>query len=685
MTQPPSPPIAERRPHELTRHDHTRVDDYFWLRQRDSPKVIAYLEAENAYGDSLLAHTGSLQEELFQEIKGRIQQTDTSAPTRIGDCLYYHRVEEGRQYKILCRRQGSMAADEQILLDVNARAEGHRFFDVRGASTGGPEQGLYAWAEDDEGRGFFTLRFKDLASGERLPDAIANVTESFAWAEDGRTIFYVKQHPETLRWYQLYRHVLGTDVSDDELLYEEADETFDMWLSKTRSRQYILLTLWQTVSTEIRYLPADQPDADWRIFEPRQRHHEYSVDHGGDRFYVRTNDEAVNFRLMQTTLDATARANWEEVIPHRDDVLLEDVAAFHHHLVVSERENGLQQLRIRRRDTGDEHYLDFGEAVYDASTSRNAEYDRTTLGFRYESMTTPESEFDYDMDTRERVLVKRQAILGGFDPADYQTERLWATADDGRRVPISIVYRRGLSRDGSQPLLLYGYGSYGASMDADFSASLLSLLDRGFAFAIAHVRGGEELGRTWYEDGRLLNKCNTFTDFIACAEHLVGKAYTHPDRLFAEGGSAGGLLMGAVMNLRPDLFHGIIAHVPWVDVVTTMLDDSIPLTTSEYDEWGNPNEKKYYDYMLAYSPYDNIVATDYPHLLVTTGLADAAVQYWEPAKWVARQRALRTDGNRLVLKTEMEAGHGGPSGRYRRYRKTALDYAFLIDLVNPAD
>ena len=683
MTALPSPPVADRRPVELTAHGHRRIDEYFWLRERDDPEVLAYLRAENTYGEALMAHTAHLREVLFEEIVGRIQQTDTSAPTRQGEYLYYTRLEEGREYGILCRRRGSMEGEEQILLDINARAKGHEFFDVRG-ELADPAQRRYGWGEDDEGRGFYTLRFKDLDSGEMLADVIPDVTQNFVWAEDGRTIFYVRQHPETLRWHRLYRHELGTDPADDVLVYEETDETFDMRLSKTRSREFILLTLWQTVTSEVRFIPADKPDEPWQVFEPRRRHHEYDIEHAGDRFYIRTNDQATNFRLMQTPVDTTSCARWEEVIPHRQDVLLEEVAAFRQHLVLSERKDGLRRLRIRRRDSGAEHYLDFGEPAYEASTARNWEYDATTLGYHYESMTTPASDYDYHMDTRERVLVKRQAVLGGFDPADYRTERLWATAPDGLRVPVSVVYRLGLARDGSHPLLLHGYGSYGSSLDASFSASRLSLLERGFVYAIAHVRGGQELGRAWYDDGKLLNKRHTFTDFIACAEHLVQEGYTRSDRLFASGASAGGLLMGAVMNLRPDLFHGIIAHVPWVDVITTMLDDSIPLTTSEYDEWGDPNDEEYYDYMLSYSPYDNVAATDYPHLLVTAGLADAAVQYWEPAKWVARQRALRTDSHRLILRTEMEAGHGGPSGRYRRYRETAVDYAFLIDLLPPS-
>ena len=440
--------------------------------------------------------------------------------------------------------------------------------------------------------------------------------------------------------------------------------------------------MWQTVSNEYRFIPAAEPRAEFRLLAPRQRDHEYTIDHGNGWFYLVTNDQARNFRLMRTPDEATGREHWEEVIPHREDVLLEDVDVFDRHLVAVERSDGLRRLRIRRLDSGAEHDIDFGEPAYLAYTYGNWEFDTSTLRYRYQSLTTPDSDYDYDMDTRQRVLVKREEVLGGdFDPAHYRTERLWATARDGARVPISIVYRKGLERDGRHPLLLYGYGSYGYTIDASFASNRLSLLDRGFVYAIAHVRGGQALGRAWYDDGKLLRKKNTFTDFIDCAEHLVAQGFTSPERLYAEGASAGGLLVGAVMNMRPDLFHGFVAQVPWVDVVTTMLDDSIPLTTGEYDEWGNPNERQYYDYMLSYSPYDNLAAADYPHLLVLTSVEDAAVQYWEPAKWVARQRALRTGDSRLLLKTEMVAGHGGPSGRYRRYRETALVYAFLLDLA----
>ena len=683
--EPMPAPAAEKRPHELTAHGHVRVDDYYWLRERDNPEVTAYLEAENDYAKSVMAHTEPLQERLFEEIKGRIKQTDSTAPSRRGEYLYYTRYEDGKEYPIHCRRRGSMEAEEEVLLDVNALAEGHEYYDVSSWSVN-PSQDVLAFAADTTGRGLCTIHFKDLSTGQVREESISSATSNLAWAEDDRTLFYMRQHPETLRWYRLYRHELGTDAAADVLVYEEEDETFDAYVFKTRSRAWIVLGMWQTVSNEYRFVPADQPRSEFRLLAPRQRDHEYTIDHGNGWFYLVTNDQARNFRLMRTPEDATGREHWEEVIPHREDVLLEDVDVFDGHLVTAERKDGLRRLRIRRLDSADEHEIDFGEPAYLAYTYGNWEFDTSTLRYRYQSLTTPDSDYDYDMGTKERVLVKREEVLGGdFDPAHYRTERLWATARDGARVPISIVYRKGLERDGSRPLLLYGYGSYGYTIDASFASNRLSLLDRGFVFAIAHVRGGQALGRAWYDDGKLLRKKNTFTDFIDCAGHLVEQGYTSPERLYAQGGSAGGLLVGAVMNMRPDLFHGFVAQVPWVDVVTTMLDDSIPLTTGEYDEWGNPNEKEYYDYMLSYSPYDNLAAGDYPHLLVLTSVEDAAVQYWEPAKWVARQRVLRTGDSRLLLKTEMVAGHGGPSGRYRRYRETALVYAFLLDLAGAAE
>ncbi|MDX1622822.1 MAG: S9 family peptidase [Gemmatimonadota bacterium] len=682
----PEPPMARTVPESLETHGHVRVDPYYWLRERENPDVVAYLEAENEYTESMTSHLEGLRETLFEEIKGRIKQDDSSVPYRKDDYFYYRRYEEGDQYPIYARKKGSLEAEEEVLLDANALAEGHDFLSVR-ASAVSPDHRTLAFAVDTVGRRFYTVRFKDLETGEAADDVIPKVTGNLAWASDSRTIFYSKQDPKTLRSHRIFRHRLGDDPADDALVYEEADETFSTYVFRSRSERYLMIGSFQTLSDEWRYLDADDPTGEFRLFLPRERGHEHTVHHLGDHFYIRTNEgDAENFKLMRTPVDDTARGRWEEVIPHRQDVLLEGFTPFDDHLVVTERKAGLIQLRIRPwDDPADEHYLDFGEEAYLAYVQNNPETDSGILRYAYQSMTTPESVYDYDMETRERTLLKRDEVLGDFDPADYATERISAPARDGERVPVSLVYRKDrFDRSGDSPLLLYGYGSYGYSLDPTFSASRLSLLDRGFVYAIAHVRGGEVLGRRWYEAGKLLNKRNTFTDFIDVAEHLVSSGYADADRVYAIGGSAGGLLMGAVVNMRPDLFDGIVARVPWVDVVTTMLDDDIPLTTSEFDEWGDPKEKEYYDYMLTYSPYDNVVEQPYPNMLVTTGLHDSQVQYWEPAKWVARLRARKTDDNTLLLKTNMEAGHGGASGRYERYRETAFIYAFLLDLAGLA-
>lgn len=680
----PVPPVAQAKPATLTTHGHERVDNYYWLRERENPAVTEYLNAENAYTDAVMAHTKALEDALFEEIKGRIKQTDESVPYRYKDYYYYDRREEGKSYAIYCRKKGSMEAPEEIMLDVNVLAEGYDHMRVRGREVSSG-QNIFAYASDTVGRRIYTIYFKDLDTGELLDDVIPEVTGGMAWANDNKTLFYAKQDPVTLRSHLIYRHVVGTDPATDVLVYDEKDEEFSCYVWKTKSEEYVMIGSFQTLSSEYRFADADDPTSSFKVFLPREANHEYHVYHYGDRFYVRTNYEAKNWRLVETPVDATGKENWKEVIPHRNDVLLEGVEIFKDYLVLEERKDGLIRIRIRPWSGAEEHYLDFGEPAYLAYVSTNPEFDTQLVRYVYQSMTTPRSTYDYDMAARDKTLLKRDEVLGGFDPADYRTERLWAPARDGVAVPISVVYHVDTPRDGSAPLLLYGYGSYGYSMDAGFSAARLSLLDRGFVYAIAHVRGGEELGRQWYENGKLLEKKNTFTDFIDCAEYLIAEKYAGAGRVYAMGGSAGGLLMGAVANMRPDLFHGIVAHVPWVDVVTTMLDDDIPLTTAEYDEWGDPNEKEYYDYMLSYSPYDNVVAQDYPNLLVTTGLHDSQVQYWEAAKWVAKLRALKTDGNRLLLKTHMDAGHSGGSGRYRRYRETAFDYAFLLDLAGLSD
>ncbi|MCP4897654.1 MAG: S9 family peptidase [bacterium] len=678
---PAQAPRATVKPHTLEIHDHTRVDDYYWLKERENPEVINYLEAENTYTDAVMSHTRALQEELFNEIVGRIKKNDESVPYFDNGYYYYDRFEEGGEYPIYCRREGSMDGDEEIILNANQRADGQPYYAARGLEVSSGND-ILAFSEDTAGRRIYTLRFKSLTSGEMLADTIPEVTGNIAWAEDNRTIFYSKQDLETLRSHLVFRHVLGTDSADDVLVWDETDETFSCWISKTKSKRFVMIGSNSTLSDEIRFIEAGDPTGEFNVFLPRERGHEYSIDHFGDRFFIRTNHEATNFKLMSTPIDRTALSNWAEVIEHRDEVYLSSFDVFKNYLVVSERKAGLIQLRIRPWSGENEHYLDFGEATYDAWIDANLELDTELLRYGYSSLTTPESVYDYDMSSRERTLMKQDEVLGGFDPSNYVAERLYATAGDGVQVPISLVYRPDARSDGGpSPLLLYGYGSYGASMDPYFRSDRLSLLDRGFIYAIAHIRGGQENGRQWYEDGRLLNKKNTFTDFVDCGDFLVEQGYTTVNELFAMGGSAGGLLMGAVVNMRPDLFQAAVARVPFVDVITTMLDPDIPLTTAEYDEWGNPNDKKYYDYMLSYSPYDQIEAKNYPALLITAGLHDSQVQYWEPAKWTAKLRAVKTDDNLLLLHTNMEAGHGGASGRFRRYRETALTYAFLLDQI----
>lgn len=674
------PPIAQSKPMILEKHGHTRTDPYYWLNDRENPDVIAYLTAENDYTEAVMGHQKEVEGNLFEEIKGRIKQTDLSVPYKLDDYFYYTRFEEGKEYPVFCRKKESLEADEQIMLDVNNLAEGHEYFAIGGMAIS-YEQNLLAYAFDTQGRRIYTIQCKNLDTGQLLPDSITGVTGNMAWANNNRTLFYSKQDPTTLRSYQICRHALGEDPSKDTLVYEEKDETFSTAVFKTKSKRYVMIASHQTVSSEYRYVEADHPEEAFQLFLPRARDHEYDVDHYQDSFYIRTNWKAKNFRLMKTPVENTGQDKWQEVIPHRDDVLLESFELFRDYLVVEERKQGLINIRVMPWIGDGDHYLDFGEPTYLAGVGENPDFNTQLLRFVYTSMTTPNSVFDYNMATKEKVLLKQEEVLGGFHREQYCTERVWATAKDGAQIPISLVYRKDFAIDGNNPLLLYGYGSYGACMDASFSSPRLSLLDRGFIFAIAHIRGGEELGRHWYEDGKLLHKKNTFTDFIACAEHLITQGYTSQEKLFAMGGSAGGLLIGTVVNMRPDLFKATVAQVPFVDVITTMLDPNIPLTTGEYDEWGDPNQKDYYEYIASYSPYDNVEAKAYPHLLVTTGLHDSQVQYWEPAKWVAKLRTMKTDQNRLLLKTNMEAGHGGASGRFRRFKELAFIYAFLLDLV----
>jgi len=672
--------MVKRIPTRLETHGRVRLDDYYWLRERDNPEVIAYLNAENEYAEKQMAHTKAFEEKLFEEIKARFKQTDMSVPYKRDDYFYYTRYEEGKEYPIYARKRGSLEQTEEIMLDVNVLAQGHEFFSVGGSAVSSG-QDILAYAVDTQGRRIHTTYFKNLKSGETLTDILTEVTENLTWANDNKTLFYARQDATTLRAYQIWRHVLGTDPSQDRLVFQEDDETFVTYVFKTKTKKYLMVVSAQTVSQEYRYLDANDPYGDFRIFLPRERDHEYHVDHFEDRFLIRTNDQAKNFRLMTTATDKPEKEHWREVIPHRADVFLGDFEIFKNHLAVEERQRGLTQIRVIPWSDEEEHYLEFQEPTYRAHIGNNPELDTMVLRFEYTSMKTPLSIYDYDMVTRQRTLLKQEEVLGGFNADHYVTERLYARAADGTEIPISIVYLKGTKRDGQNPVLLYGYGAYGFSIDPAFASPRLSLIDRGFVYAIAHVRGGQEFGRPWYEEGKLLKKKNTFTDFIACAEHLIREQFTNPQKLFAMGRSAGGLLMGSVTNMRPDLFNGIVAEVPFVDVVTTMLDPSIPLTTGEYDEWGDPNQKEYYDYMLSYSPYDNVEKKAYPNLLITGGLHDSQVQYWEPAKWAAKLRELKTDKNRLLLKTNMEAGHGGASGRFRRHHETAFSYAFLLDLV----
>ncbi len=676
-------PQAAKKPKELTIHGDTRIDDYYWLNQREDEEVLAYLNAENTYTKSMMSHLDTFQEKLYQEIIGRIKPDDTSVPYKDNGYFYITRFEKEKEYPIYSRKKGSLDAPEEIMLNVNELAEGFDYFNIGGREVS-PDNRLLAYGEDTLSRRIYTLRFKNLETGEMLPDAIPGTTGSAVWANDNETVFYTLKDETTLRSHRVMRHRLGTPIEEDVEVYSEDDATFLTFAYKTKSDKYIVVGSYATLSQEYRVLDANKPEGEFRIIQPRERGLEYSIAHFGGHFYIRTNLDAQNFRLMKTPEEKTTKDNWEEVIPHRKDVLLEDMEIFKDYLVLSERKAGITQLRVRPWE-GEEHYIDFGEDAYLAYTSVNPEFDTKILRIGYTSMTTPNTTYDYDMEGRTFELLKQQEVVGGFNPEEYQSERLMVKARDGVEVPVSMVYRKGFKKDGTQPLLLYGYGSYGNSMEPYFSSVRLSLLDRGFAYAIAHIRGGEEMGRHWYEDGKLLNKKNTFTDFIDVADHLVAENYTSKEQLFAMGGSAGGLLMGAVINMRPDLWKGVIAAVPFVDVVTTMLDESIPLTTGEFDEWGNPKDKTYYEYIKSYSPYDNVEAKEYPAMMVTTGLHDSQVQYWEPAKWVAKLREVKTDQNPLLLHTNMEAGHGGASGRYQRYKETAMEYAFLLDLAGRAE
>ncbi|MBK9380410.1 MAG: S9 family peptidase [Chitinophagaceae bacterium] len=677
-------PVAEKKIKELTAHGDTRIDEYYWMNDYfkkgpDSTKVVDYLKAENAYLDTMMSGTKKFQEELFAEMKGRIKEKDESVPVLNNGYYYYSRTEEGKQYYKYCRKKGSLDAPEEILLDADKMAEGSGYFSATGFSIS-PDNKLMAYGIDKLSRRQYTIYIKNLETGELLKDEIKGTGGNAVWAADNKTLFYTSNNPATLLSEKIRKHKLGSDATTDVTVYEEKDPSNYIGVYKTKSRDYIVIYSSATLSSEYRIVKASEPDASFSLFQPRIKDVLYGIDHWGDKFLIRTNLDAKNFRLMETPVDKTTRENWKEVIAHRTDVLLEDIDVFKGHWVITERKEGLLQMRIREIASGKEHYLDFGEPAYAAYVGANPEFNTTNLRYNYTSLTTPNSVFDYDMNAKNKRMMKEQEVLGGFNKADYVTERVYATAKDGAKVPVSIVYKKGTKKDGSAPLLLYAYGSYGASMDASFSSNRLSLLNRGFIYAIAHIRGGQEMGRQWYEDGKLMKKKNTFTDFIDCGEFLIKEKYTSKGHLYAMGGSAGGLLMGAVVNMAPDLWNGVVAQVPFVDVITTMSDPTIPLTTNEYDEWGNPADKDAYFYMKSYSPYDNLEKKNYPNMLVTTGLHDSQVQYFEPAKWVARLRVLKTDKNLLLLKTNMEAGHGGASGRFDYLKEIAMEYAFLMAL-----
>lgn len=684
-------PDAEKQPHITEIHGQTLSDDYFWMRLSDEQKeaaepdaqteaVLDYLHRENAYTEEVLKPTEKLQEDLFNEIVGRIKQDDASVPLKDNGYWYYTRYEEGKEYAIHCRKPETMDAAEEVMINENDRSEGFAYYALGGRVVS-PNNRLLAFSEDTVSRREYTLRFKDLTTGEYLADEIPQTTGGATWANDNKTVFYTKKDPITLRSYRIFMHVLGTDASEDVLVYEEKDETFSCGVGKTKSDAYIMIGSYSTVSTEWRFIDANQPAGEWTVLQPRERDLEYSVDHMGSHFYITTNRNAKNFKLVKTPVDATTYDHWEDVIPHRDETLLEGIEMFKEFLVIEERTNGLTQIRLRAWDGSKDDYIAFDDPAYMAYVGGNPDFDTRKLRFGYTSMTTPNTVYEIDMVTEEREMLKQQEVLGGqFDPANYTSERIMVTARDGAQVPVSIVYRNGVERDGNNPFLLYGYGSYGYSLDAGFSSTRLSLLDRGFVYAIAHIRGGQEMGRDWYEDGKLFNKMNTFNDFIDCGRAMVELGFTTPEHLYAMGGSAGGLLMGAVINMAPELWNGVIAAVPFVDVINTMLDESIPLTTGEFDEWGNPKNAAYFDYIMQYSPYDQVGAQPYPHMLVTTGYWDSQVQYWEPAKWMAKLRDVKTDDNLLVMHCNMETGHGGASGRFKRFRETAMEYAFFLML-----
>ena len=674
-------PKAAKIEKRLEIHGDVRIDNFYWLNDKENPKVIEYLNEENEYYNQVTAHTSKFQSALFEEMKSRIKEDDESVPYKKNNYHYITKYKKGKQYPIYTRKRETLEADEEVMFDVNVLAEKYSYYKLSGLSIS-PNNELASFGIDTKGNREYKLQFKNLTTGGLFSEKIKNTTGSATWANDNKTVFYTKNNPKTLRSEKIFKHVLGTDVSQDVEVFFEQDEAFNCFVYKSKSEKYIIIGSYSTVSTEYRFLNANTPNEDFKIFQPRERDLEYSIAHYNSDFYILTNkDNATNFKLMKANEEATLKENWVDVIEHREVVLLEDISIFKDFLVVEERENGLSKIRIIKWDNSEDFYLPFEEEAYSAGVYYNPEFDTNNIRYGYNSMTTPSSVIDFNVNTKSKIIIKEHEVLGGkFDKKNYKSERLWATAQDGTKVAMSIVRHINTKYSENTPLLLYGYGSYGHTIDAGFSSTRLSLLDRGFIFAIAHIRGSEYLGRNWYEDGKLLKKMNTFTDFIDCSQFLIDSKITSAKHLYAYGGSAGGLLMGAVINLKPELYNGILAAVPFVDVVTTMLDDSIPLTTGEYDEWGNPNEKEYYEYMKSYSPYDNVSIQNYPNMLVTTGLHDSQVQYFEPAKWIAKLRELKTDENILVMHVNMEAGHSGASGRFDSLKEVARDYSFIIDL-----
>ena len=677
-------PIAGIKPHQRVIHGDTVTDNYYWMidyfkKGPDSTKVVDYLTAENSYLDTMMSGTKKFQDDLFKEMKARVKEKDESVPYFKNGYYYYSRTDEGKEYYKLCRKKGSLDATEELLLDVDAMAAGKAYFAISGTEVS-EDNKLIAYGVDEVSRRQYIIHVKNLETGEIYADAISNTEGDPCWASDNKTLFYTSKNPVTLLSEKIRRHTLGTDPETDVTVYEESDKSNYIGVGKSKNNHFIFIYSQATLSSEVRWIDAAKPAETFRSFQPRMKEVLYDVTPLADKFLIRTNWNAKNFRLMECPLDKTDSSNWKEVIPHRADVLLQGVEEFKDFVVLNERKDGLVKLRIRSIDGSNEHYINFGEAAYSAGVGTNPEYNTSKLRYNYTSLTTPNSVYDYDMASKEKKLMKQQEVMGGYNAADYITERLYATAKDGTKVPISLVYKKGFEKNGKAPLLLYSYGSYGYSTDAAFNSARLSLLNRGFVYAIAHIRGGQEMGRQWYEDGKMMKKKNTFTDFIDCGEFLVNQHYTSKEHLYAQGGSAGGLLMGAIVNMAPDLWHGVIAQVPFVDVVNTMLDESIPLTTNEFDEWGNPTNKDAYDYMKSYSPYENVAKKNYPNILVTTGLHDSQVQYFEPAKWVAKLRAMKTDKNLLLLHTNMSFGHGGASGRFDYLKDIALNYAFFLAL-----